>query len=805
MKLSYSWLRELVDGLPAPEKLGELMTMAGFEVEEISSPGGKIRDVIIGKILKSGPHPNADKLTLNTVTDGTKEYTIVCGASNMKEGDCVALARLGTVLPGNFKIEGRKIRGEKSEGMMCSMRELNLGEDHAGIITLPPDTPLGGRYIDLIGLNDAVFDFNVTPNRPDALSALGLAREAAALCGGTVTLPDNSPIPPDIEPDYVPSVTLEDEELCPRYTALVIKNVKAGPSPEWLINRLEACGVRSVNNVVDATNLVLMELGQPLHAFDYDKLTENRIVVRRGRTGEHIVSIDGNDRKLEEEMLVIADAKNPVAIAGVMGGLESEVSDKTTAVLLESAYFHPPSIRRTSKKLALPSEASYRFERGVDFEMVIPASYRCARLICELTGGKIAGKMGIGDTTDSKRLQSLKERTLTLRFAYCDRLLGRQLPREEIARVFKSVHLGVLKSDAETIAVRIPSFRQDITREADLAEEVARCHGYDEFKPTVLQAPVKPPEAQEVDRRMTGLIRNFLTSEGLDEAVTYSFIDAESLKLFSSGDLNFECAKATIQNPINAAEATMRTSLLPSLLQSTQRNVAHGNSDFGLFEIGRIYPATGDELDEIQILGVVIVGNPNTTWRDRKSELDFFDLKGLIEGILQLCSLKRFRLVPGPEWLHPKRGASIQAGKEPLGYFGELNPALVERYELTGRVLVAQLALKALTASYRAGSVAYQPFSTFPSIKRDLALLLPQGAAAKQIEEIIRKESGDLLEDFVLFDYYHGKQIADGTVSAGFRMTYRSSEGTLKEETVDTIIEKILAQLDKQLSVKLRS
>ncbi len=805
MKLPYSWLQALVKGLPSPEELGERMTMAGFELEEVSSPGEEIRDVVIGKILKSGPHPNADKLTLNTVTDGSKEYAIVCGASNMKEGDCIALAKTGTILPGNFKIEGRKIRGEKSEGMMCSLRELRLGEDHSGIVTLPADTPLGGRYIDLIGLNEVVFDFNVTPNRPDALSALGLAREAAALCGSTVEMPDCSPVPPDIKPDFVPSVTLEDEELCPRYTALVIKDVKVGASPEWLVKRLEACGVRSVNNVVDATNLVLMELGQPLHAFDLDQLNEQRIVVRRGRAGERLVSIDGDERQLDEEMLVIADAKKPVAIAGVMGGLESEVGNDSTSILLESAFFHPPSIRRTSKRLALPSEASYRFERGVDFEMVIPASYRCARLICELTGGRVAGQMGIADSSNTEHIQSLQERTMSLRFAYCDRLLGQSLDHEEIESIFNSVHLTVENRDSETITVRIPSFRQDITREADLVEEVARCHGFGEFTPTVPKSPVQAPEAQEIDRQMLGSIRRYLTAEGLDEAVTYSFTDVESLKQFSSSELDFECAKATIQNPINTAEATMRTSLLPSLLQCARRNVAHGNSDFGLFEIGRIYPALKDEIDERQTLSAVIVGNPHKNWRDPKSELDFFEIKGLVEEVLQIGSLRRYRLIPGPEWLHPKRGAFVQAGKKPLGFFGELNPALTEQYELTGRVLVLEIDLHSLTTFFRAGTTAYKPFSTFPSIKRDLALLIPLGATAKKVEDCIRQESGDLLEELELFDYYQGKQVADGAVSAGFRMTYRSAEGTLKEGTVDTIVDKILARLEKQLGVDIRS
>lgn len=805
MKLPYSWLKELVKNLPSPEETARILTMRGFEVEEIACPGAEIKDIVVGKILDMKPHPNADKLTLCRVSDGAKELSVVCGAKNMKTGDCVALARVGVTLPGNFTIEERKLRGEKSEGMLCSTREMGLGEDHSGIMILAENAPIGERLIDVIGLNEVTFEINVTPNRPDALCAVGIARELAAACETTVSLPDSSPLPADIEPDYVPSITLQDEALCPRYTGLVLRQVKIAPSPDWLKNRLEACGVRSINNVVDCTNLTLLEFGQPLHAFDLKTLQEERIVVRRAKAGERIKTIDGDDRALDAEMLAICDASRAVAVAGVMGGLKTEVGETTTDILLESAFFHPPSIRRTSKKLALSSEASYRFERGVDFDTVIPAAYRCARLMVELAGAKVAGKMGIADTKDAQRLQSLRERSLTLKFEYCDRLLGQTIAPETIETIFNSLQLRVIERNAESITVRIPSFRKDVTRPADLAEEIARCYGYNEFAPTVMTAPVKPPEPQSVDRQLVAQLRHYLVDQGFNETVTYSFTGMDGLQAFPLDGADLNHPSVTIQNPINVNEAVMRTSLFPSLLQTARRNAARGNADFSLFEIARGFAVRNDELIEKRMLAAVVVGNPYNAWRNQKAELDFFDIKGVVENLLQLAGVRRYRLLSGPDCLHPKRGVQIQAGKNGIGYFGELHPALAETYELSGRVLVLELDLAALTESYRSYQAAYRSFSAFPPVKRDLALLLPQGTSTEKVIEIIRQECGERLEDLLLFDYYRGKQVVEGRVSAGFRLTLRSKEETLNEEIVEKLVESILTRLKKELDVTLRS
>jgi len=586
---------------------------------------------------------------------------------------------------------------------------------------------------------------------------------------------------------------------------VVLRGIQIGPSPEWVQKRLESCGIRSINNIVDCTNLIMLELGQPLHAFDLKKLQEERIVVRRARAGESLRTIDGDNRVLDSDMLAICDASRPTAVAGVMGGLDTEVSETTTDIFLESAFFHPPSIRRTAKKLGMKSEASYRLERGVDLETVILAANRCARLMTELAGAKMVGRIGIADTKNRQHLESLQGRSLTLKFEYCDRLLGQTIPPETIAAIFNSLQLTVIERTSESITVRVPSFRQDIVRPADLVEEIARCYGYNEFTPTLMKAPVKAPEAQAVDRQLIAQLRQYLVAEGLWETVTYSFTGMESLRAFPLGDADLNHPSVTVQNPLNVNESTMRSSLFPSLLQAVRRNAARGNADFGLFEIARHFIAQNDQLTEKRILAVAACGNPHKAWRDSKPELDFFDVKGLAEAILQIAGVRRYRLLSGPDCLHPKRGVAIQVGKAAIGFFGELHPTLVESYELAGRVPILELDLTALTEAFRSYQPAYRSFSAFPPVNRDLALLVPQGVQSGKIEDIIRQESGELLEDLLLFDYYRGKQVVEGRVSAGFRLTLRSKQETLNEERVETLVGTILNRLQKELDVNLRS
>lgn len=805
MKIPYSWLAELVEGLPSPAETAEQLFGLGFEVEDAETPGEAIQDVVVAKLLDVKPHPNADKLSLCEADDGGATHRIVCGAKNMKTGDKVALARVDVVLPGGFKIEKRTIRGEASSGMLCSTRELGLGDDHAGIMILPESAKTGSRLIDELGLNDTVFDLGITPNRPDALCAIGLARELAAANRTALRPPDSAPMEPDAEPGFAPKVALEAPDLCPRYTALAIDGLKIGPSPDWLKNRLEACGVRSINNVVDATNYVLLETGQPLHAFDLERLGGPTIVVRRAKAGETLVTIDEEERKLNETMLVIANETQPVAVAGAMGGLRSEVHDGTESILLESAYFDRGAVYRTSKALKLSSEASYRFERGVDIEGVVPAAWRCARLLRELAGGRVRGSIAVADTPDGTALDALRGREQTLRFGYCNRLLGKTLPPEEIEAIFNGLNLKVTAKNGESITVRAPSYRGDIQCEADLAEEVARCHGYNDFEPELPKAELRPPEKQAIPRSLPNRLRACLTDAGLDEAITYSFTDEESLKPFVESDRSLTDPLLRLENPISPRETTMRASVLATLLHSARRNVSRGIGGFGLFEIGRRYLPDGDMANEIAAVGGAIVGNLNPNWRTPGAEMDFFGLKGIVENALAVCGATRYQAADPPSWLHPGRGVSIRIGKERAGWYGELHPKVAEQFELTGRVLVFELDLPVLAARLGQALPKFKPFSNYPAVRRDFALLVPDGASAGAIRACIEKESGNLLEDLTIFDYYRGKQVGEGYTSLGFRLTLRSNEETLREETVEDVVRAILRRLEREMGVKIRA
>lgn len=806
MKLPYSWLAELVENLPPADVVADQLIMLGFEVEDVEEQGAGIGDVIVAELLERNPHPDADKLSVCRVNDGGAEHTIVCGADNMQAGDYVALARVGSVLPGDFKIEKRKIRGQASSGMMCSSRELGLGDDHSGIMILPKDYGIGNRLVDEMGMNDAIFDISITPNRPDALNAIGIARELAARNKSNLNLPKYNEMAPDEQPDFSPSITIEAEDNCFRYAGLVMTGLSIGPSPDWLKNRLEACGIRSINNIVDATNYVLMEMGQPLHAFDYEKLEDKRIIVRQANSGEVITTLDEEKRELQEHHLVIADAKNAVAVAGVMGGLDSEVTESTTTLLLESAYFNPSSIHKTEKQLKLPSEASYRFERGVDFETVIPAVWRCANLIAELAGGKVVGKMTITDTANKKNIEDLQGHSQSINVSYCQQILGKDFSADDIEGYLTSVGFTTESKDANRVTVRVPSYRNDVQYPADLAEEVARCYGYDRFESTLPMLPARPPERQEISHNFINRLRDILTANGLDECITYSFSDHETLKAFTGNDEVLSHPLTNLENPISPRESTMRSSIVPSLLLAAQRNVSYFNNNFGLFEVGRAYlPQEGEYANEINRVAGIIIGNPLQSWSDTRSELDFFAVKGIAENVLKLGSIQRYRQAKAPDWLHPKRSVSVQMGKEIIGCYGELHPNIAEQFNLSGRVGIFEIDLKPLYENQASKTPQMKQFSNFPAVKRDFALLVPKDVSTKKIEDCITQNAKNLLEEVRIFDYYQGKQVQEGMVSAAFRVAFRSTEGTLKEEIVDETCNAILNALEKKLKVVRRS
>ncbi len=802
MIISLNWLKEYVDFSVSPEELADRLTMSGLEVESIEYVGKALESIVVAEILDMGKHPDADKLSLCRVTDGEAEYPIVCGASNMKAGDKVALARTGTVLPPGPKfpegltIKKAKIRGQVSEGMLCAENELGLGIESDGIMILRPGAVPGTRLIDELGVNDVLLEIGITPNRPDCLSVVGTAREAAAVLSGTAGYPDTS-VKESGAPvgDYV-SVEIKSPEGCPRYTCRVIRNVKIGPSPGWMKTRLELSGIRSINNVVDVTNYVLLELGQPLHAFDYDLVKGRKIVVRQAEDGETITTLDGVERKLSADDLLICDGERPVALAGVMGGADTEVSEGTANILLESAYFSPDTVRKTSRKTGLKSESSYRFERGVDPDGVVKALDRAAGLIAELAGGEVAA----GRIDENPVV--IEPAVVSVTAARVNAILGTDISEEEIISIQKRLGLRLLSSEKGVLTFEVPTYRVDLTREIDIIEETARLYGYNNV-PVTLPAVAMKTELPGGVRAVQAKFKEVFTANGFYEAINYSFEDEELLALFSP-------EKALpILNPISKDGGVMRTSLTAGLVKNVLLNLNRQENDVRIFETGKIYiPSSGQKLPkETNKLAAAATGRKQPELWDRE-EFDFFDLKAVLEmalGALHAQESVAFKPATEIEFLHPGKSAEIIIDGEVVGYAGEIHPGLMERLELTKRVYVAEIDLDA-AASLTAGKKGeFSPLPKFPSVRRDIALVVDQGVSSGSIINEIRSMGSGLIEDARIFDVFTGGTVQDGKKSVAVSLHLRASDKTLTEEEINRIQDKALKKLRLALGAELRT
>jgi phenylalanyl-tRNA synthetase beta chain len=752
MKFTYNWLKQYVDFEWSPQELAEKLTFAGIEVEDIVSfGGGVLQQVVVCQVLSSEKHPNADKLTVCRVNDGTGERQIVCGAHNYKVGDKVPLALPGVTLPGNFTIKLAKLRGVESQGMMCAAEELGLPKGEDGLLILPAETPVGIKLSEAMGGADTVFDIEVTPNRPDWLSVIGIAREVSALTGNPLKLPQISLTESAESTESLTSVRLEAPDLCPRYTARVIRGVKIGPSPAWLKQVLEKLGMRAINNVVDVTNYVMMECGQPLHAFDYNLLGEHRIVVRRAVNGEQFVAIDDSKHELSGEMLVIADAARAVALAGVMGGKNSEINDASTDVLLESAWFLPSNVRKTSKKLGLSSEASYRFERGADIDGVVWASNRATQLIHQLAGGQIA--RGIVDAL----AKPIETRRVKCRYAQVNRLLGIEVPPETVKKIFVGLGLSVVKDEPMSCHVEVPTFRVDLEREADLIEEVCRIYGVEK-----IPARMQPSNAavSEFDAKWDaiGRVRQVLTALGFHEAMNQTLV--------SEGDLK-------LQNPLSADQQALRSSLVPGLLGNLRTNVSRHQFDVKLFEIGRVFAADGKESLH---LALAVTGRRSPqSWETgaREAKLDYYDLKGALEEL-------------GVE-------AVIQ----------QIPAAQAKKLDLRDAVFVAEMELEPLLASAR-GEKQFRELPKFPAVVRDVALVVDESIEHAAIMAEIEKSQNKFLERVELFDIFRGGSIPTGKKSMAYSLMFRAVDRTLTDAEVNEAHERIKRQLQQALKCEIR-
>ncbi len=801
MIISYNWLKEFVDCDLPPNDLADLLTMLGLEVEGMTGVGAGFDSVVVALVEEKAQHPNADKLSLCKVNDGVEIHNVVCGAQNFSVGDRVALARLGSVLPGEFKIKKSKIRGEESCGMLCSLKELGLAEESAGIMILDTPRPLGTPLFDALGLKDTIFEIGLTPNRADCLSVIGVAREVAAKLGVAIRYPGHELLENGPPIATVAGVTVEDSDLCPRYAARYLSGCTVAPSPAWLVSRLEAVGMRSINNVVDVTNYVLMEYGHPLHAFDFHRLAGGKIVVRRAGEGELFKTLDGQERPLLTSDLTIRDGDRSVALAGIMGGENSEISPDTTDILLESAWFDPSAVRRSSKRLGLHTESSHRFERGADIGIVTRALDRAASLMAELAGGVVA--KGILDVYP----KSVHPLQVPVRLARINAVLGTALTASQVVAIFTRLQFDVREGEPGFMTVTVPTFRVDIRREIDLIEEVARLHGFNAIAGTMPTARVfsdRPPHRQTVEKSL----RDLLTAHGFSEVVNFSFFGSDLLDklLLSPDDLRRQTIR--LLNPLSDDLAVMRTSLLPGLLQSAERNLSRRSLNLRLFELRRVYhPVPGEELAHEPLhLGAILTGRRHPEgWNHDSAAIDFFDLKGVLENLFADLRVKGVTYDNGTleSFYHPGKACTLSAGGEAIGSCGELHPDVLGNFLIEQPVYYVELNFEKLLTKCGA-AIAIVPPSRYPDTFRDIALLIDADLPAATVLETIRGQKIKELEGVELFDLYTGQGIPDGKKSIAVRVRYRSPDRTLTDDEVTPLHGRIIDNLVKKLAITVR-
>ncbi|NLM96173.1 MAG: phenylalanine--tRNA ligase subunit beta [Halanaerobiaceae bacterium] len=796
MQVSYKWLREYIDLSCAPEELEYILTMAGMEVEEVECPGKGIEDIVIGEVKKIRKHPNADKLLICEVDTGDELINIVTGAPNVFEGARVPVAKTGTELPNGMVIKKTKLRGEMSYGMMCSTDELGLSEERAdGIMILGEDAQKGMKLIEYLNLDDFIYKLDLTPNFARCLGMLGIARELEALQAGkgvkypAIEIKEGSE---DIE--KIVAIEVLDPDLCPRYTGQIIRNVKIGPSPLWMQQRLTAGGIRPINNVVDITNYVMLEYNQPLHAFDFDKISGNKVIVRRAEEGEKLVTLDGQERELTRDMLVIADSSRAIGLAGVMGGANSEIDDRTTTIFLESAFFDPVSIRKTARALGLPSEASHRFERGVDIEKVLEAGRRAAYLMQEYAGGEV-----VKGTIDVYP-EPYQAKEIRLDLSYVNQLLGIETDISELEEMLLRLKFSAERVNNETLKVTVPGFRTDMEREADLAEEVARIYGYNNIPEN------KPASKQQGKRNFRQLFeditRERLTAAGLDEIISFSLAAEEDYRVLMLPQDSELYKWVRIKNPLNEAYAVLRTSLLPGLLDVLSNNAKRQIEKMHIFELGNVFFNEEGEYREYMKLAGASMGYDEDCWNSGAA--DFFYLKGVLESYFEYTGIDNpeFRPVSLP-YLHPGRSAEIRIGKDSIGFLGELYPDIIKELDLKAKTAVFQLDFEMLLEKARLFRT-YEELPRYPASERDLAILVSGDIHAYEILKEIRVKGGDLLKEATLFDLYQGDQIPAGKKSLAFKLLFQALDRTLRDEEVNALMEKIIKSLEEKFAAKIR-
>ena len=747
MKVSLNWLKEYVDITLSPEALDHVLTMAGLEVEGIEVVGQNLDQILVGRILEVLPHPNADRLSLCRVDTGTDTVQVVCGAPNAAEGVLAPLILPGGKLPDGTKMKESRIRGEISRGMLLAEDEMGLTDDHTGIMILPETASPGTPLTSLLPFPDWVFDVSITPNRPDCASVLGIAREIAANTGKPLKGFENGVDATGPAVDGLTRVSVLDPDGCPRYAAAVVQGVSIKSSPFWMRYRLHQAGVRTISNLVDVSNYVMLEMGQPLHAFDYDRLSENRIEVRRAVKGEVFTTLDGVERDLDPETLLICDGEKPVALAGIMGGLNSEIWDKTENILVESAFFDPVTIRRGSKRLGLSTEASYRFERGSDIGGVISALNRAVYLVNLLAGGVTA--KGVVDNYS----KPFTAPCISFRPEKANKLLGTAISKSDMKRYFVALEMKVEEGSQNRLNVIPPTFRVDVEREVDLVEEVARLHGFDNIP--VISPRIRPSEGSESpDLLLRDRARTLMTAFGFSEIITYSFVSPDSVNSLEGevpGALN---AFTRIMNPLTVDQSVLRTSLIPGLMETVKYNALHEMGNLRLFEWGKVFfyeENNPQPLEKIRLAGTMVGANAEKSWYNEERPVDFYDVKGMLEALLKELGLADYRFRPDKDLLGYDKeiSAGIYCGDTRVGLVGYASSRVIEAYELkTNRVCLFEIDVPALLAALPEKRT-FVPFGRFPAVHRDLSLLVDRRTECDTIMDIIKDEGRNCLSPYV--------------------------------------------------------
>lgn len=800
MKILYAWLKEFVDTRLAPAGVQDALTMAGVEVSSCRFLGEGLDNVVTAKIRDQGPHPNADKLSVCRVTDGAAEYGIVCGASNMKPGDVVALAKVGTKLPNGMEIKKAKIRGQFSEGMLCSEQELGLSAESAGIMILPPGTPLGRPLAAAIGLDDWLLEVEITPNRGDCLSVLGVAREVAAITGEKVVLPDAMVAEAGPPVSTLAAVSVTDADLCPRYSARAITGVTVAPSPDWMQRRLSLCGIRPISNIVDITNYLLLELGQPMHAFDLDRLRGGKIDVRRSGVSRGFATLDGVEREIAPEMLLIWDAEGPVAVAGIMGGQNTEVLPTTRRVLFESAHFSPASIRSTGRRLGLSSESSYRFERGVDPAGTLYAADRAVSLLSRFASFTAAsGAIDVGGERSFSR-------AVPFRPARMERIIGRKYSEMECGETFARLSFPYKESGPGLWTVTVPPRRFDIEREIDLVEEVARLTGYDSIPTTYPEsgAPDFSPDDRFV--RIGERASEFLRSRGFSQVINFSFVPEKEWAQHAAL-LGFDPGDAVrLSNPISDDATMMRPHLLMGLLHNVDANVRRFVDDIRLFELGKSF---GRALEpshfEEPRLGFVMFGRRLPGGWSGGDAADFYDAKGVVEALLGLLATLPVHFVPAATrpFLASGKAAEILMDGKVVGWVGTVHRDLLSALGIPGPVQFAELRIQAITTADRPPAQA-AAIPKFPPVFRDFACVVPSAVGVGDVLAMVRETSAEVAAATV-FDVYTGEKIGEGRKSVAFRVTLQAKDRTLTDADVHSIHTKIVKLLENRFGGTIRT